>query len=254
MGHSKGTVKGKFCAKRTEKCRDGQEYRKNCSPSPKKWQNEFFRQGRRKKPKFFEAHHLLCVASVTKCIAGGKGIKEIVKNTEWCVNRKKNMFAMPLWGHTIQHYCKIEERGLNILERVDKKSVGAPKFKNIPHHDYDHNSNDGYKDELEGKLDAIAKDLREMKDKAHEAKTKELQSRLNKLSGDCRTLLQRRGERKDGTNEAWKKGKNGKDAEWYEPFSMAATGNVSERAFPSADVGGTLADKIKALVKAFKGE
>src|SRR6185503_15953847 len=166
--------------------------------------------------KYFEAHHLLCVASVTKCIAGGKGIKEIVKNTKWCVNTKKNMFAMPLWGHTIQHYCRIEERGLNIPERVDKKGLSAPQFADIPHHDYDHNSRNGYKEELEGHLNKIAKDLRESKDK-HEEKIKELKSKLNTLSEDQRTLLQDRGKRgspKKGTDEAWKRGKNGSDAKW----------------------------------------
>src|SRR5437868_1274957 len=126
-GHSEGVqINDKFCALRTEKCKPcNNEYQKNCKdPNPATWGS--FVQGRKMRvDKVFEAHHLLCVASVTQFIAGKKEIAEIIQQTQWCINSEKNMLAMPLWGHTIKWYCDLTASGVLTNQDV------PPPFQNI---------------------------------------------------------------------------------------------------------------------------
>ena len=233
-GHTEGSVLNKFCAKRTKKCKDKQEYQKNCTPKPTGWKDDFFWQGSEYvdgtstvQKKIFEAHHLLCVAVVTECIVGGWRIKEIVANTVWCINKPKNMFAMPLWGHTIKHYCTIQSRIFFEADTPYYKGQGnAPKFKNIPMHDSEHGK---YIDEVKSELRKIAREVRESK-KKHENKVKELKKKLNNLSETFRTKLQTRGKRSGGTHKAWINAVNGKTKGWYKPFSMA--NSPRHRSFP----------------------
>lgn len=248
-GHSKGVVKAEFCAIRKSKC-DHAEYQKNCVPKPTGWDKPYFWQGKTDiKQKKFEAHHLLCVACVTQHIANGKGIVSIVKQTKWCINEKPNMFAMPLWGHTLKFYCRLEVRGLGIEART-KKRAKIPKFKNIPQHDYDHNSSKGYKSEIDYDLAQLASQIRRGKKKKHEARVKDIKAELKSLSRKHKASLRARGKRCGGTDKAWKKGKKKVTSNWYEPFSMAATGCIDKRVFPSS-AGGTIANKIRSLVTSY---
>ncbi len=250
-GHSKGVVKGEFCAIRKEKC-DHAEYQKNCVPKPTGWEKPYFWQGKTEiKQKKFESHHLLCVACVTQHIANGKGIKSIVKQTKWCINKKPNMFAMPLWGHTLKHYCKIEIGGRRGIDNRTDKKARAPKFSNIPQHDYDHNSRKGYKSEIDKDLIKLASQIKKGKNKKHEARIKDIQAKLKALSRKHKASLQTRGKRCGGTHEAWRQGKKKPMSNWYEPFSMAATGCIDERVFPTSADGGTIANKIRSLVSSF---
>lgn len=188
----------------------------------------------------------MCVACVTRLIAKKREIVPIVRQTKWCINAGKNMRAMPLWGHTIKHYCNLDS-GIKLLDRI-KTRVGAPKFKNIPQHDYDHNSVAGYKSEVDTELVKLADQIEEMK-ADHKAAIKSLRSRLNRLSDRFRSHLRERGKRCKGTHNAWVNGNLLQN--WYEPFSMADDGNVEPRAFPGTKGDTTMADKIRALVKAF---
>jgi hypothetical protein len=245
--HSKGVKKDKFCALRKDKCPCGNEYQEVCKPAS--WATEFFLQGRKMRvEKYYEAHHLLCVACVTQFIAKKREIAPIVRQTQWCINTKKNMHAMPLWGHTIKHYCTLAS-GINILDRI-RSRVRAPKFKNIPHHDYNHNSAGGYKSEVDTELKDVAKQIQKNKSK-HKAAVRSLRGRLNSLSSDFRSRLRKRGKRCGGTHAAWLKGKKDPTSDWYQPFSMADDGCVEPRTFPGAAGDTMLEDKIKALVKAF---
>lgn len=257
--HSEGVQKGKFCALRTgsdQKCEHpdgspGNQYRNNCKP--KGWSDDFFYQGSKKAvEKSYEAHHQLCVASVTQYLANKRKLLDIIKQTKWCINAKTNMYAMPLWGHTIQYYCDIETRGLSVDERF-KIRIKGPPFKNIPQHDYDHNSTGGYKDDVDKKIKELAEQIDKKKDK-HEEAVKDLKKKLNVLSKYFRDELNRRGSKRcDGTHEAWRNARKDEAPNWYEPFSMADDGKETPRAFPlcATSTDEWVANKIKSLVKAF---
>jgi len=183
---------------------------------------------------------------VTKIIAKKRAIAPIVKQTQWCINAKRNMLAMPLWGHTVRHYCTLEA-GIKFSDRIRKRK-GAPKFQNIPQHDYDHNSQGGYKSEVDTELDNLAQQIEGQKAN-HKAAVKSLRGELNTLSTDFRSSLRGKGRRSGGTHQAWLAGKNHTLATWYEPFSMSK--KPEPRAFPGVPGDTKLEDKIKALVKAF---
>jgi hypothetical protein len=245
--HSEGIQQKAFCALRTDKCKPcGNAYQDNCTPSPAAWEGYYFLQGTKMEvQKKFEAHHLLCIASVTAFVAKKKEIIDVVRQTEWCINATTNMFAMPLWGHTLSWYCDLESGDL--LSRVK-----APPFVNIPQHDYDHNSEKGYKSETDKKMEELANQIEEKAEESHEAAVKALKKQLDTWSEKFRTTLQSRGSsRSGGTHKAWKKGFKQPDSDWYLPFSMADDGNAEKRTFPLADDEGKVAKKIARLVAAY---
>ena len=54
-----------------------------------------------------EAHHILCVAQVNKCVVGKTiEVQKVLDESKWCINSTKNMVALPLWGTTVMYYCK----------------------------------------------------------------------------------------------------------------------------------------------------
>ena len=265
MGHSEGDQKGKFCYLRAPKCnmvaphQHSNEYQKNCTPAPTGWAAYEFVQGTKKEDrKHFEAHHIVCVAAVSEYIASVSSIEDIVKNTAWCVNSADNMFAMPLWGHTLTWYCdNFEDVDGSNLEQLRQAGdlfsfSRAPRFKNIPQHDYDHNSAKGYKKEVDAKLKALAEQVEEAAEESHEAATKQLKTELDNLSKLYKAELTRRGAtRSGGTHAAWKLGMKQPDSAWYEPFSMAQDGCAEPRTFPAAGVSsGKVLAKLRSLVAA----
>lgn len=223
--HKRGVSKGLFhgIPETGNGCEYGNDYIKICKPS---WGGfTFMRLVRRKLlPVFvfgkkYEAHHILCVAPVAKEIAGKDAIDGIIRKTKWCINNKKNMIGMPLWGHTVRWYCS-DTLG-------DDENVGSPPFANIPQHDWDHNCKLGYTSEVQAKLATVAKRI---EDAGHDVKEEDIKAALDKLSVDFKGLLDKRGIRRGGTHIAWESG--GTDKEWYEPFSMASTGALTKKNYP----------------------
>src|SRR5262245_53019212 len=107
----------KFCAVKGQPCTHngapGNDYRKVCKPA---WSNLTYAQKYVDKdtgvndprPRSYEAHHILCLAQVKKVIvkeSEKNDFTDIVDSTEWCINDKRNMIALPMWGHTIMWYC-----------------------------------------------------------------------------------------------------------------------------------------------------
>jgi hypothetical protein len=240
--HRSPDGKKAFCALRTDKCDPcGNKYR-DCDPG---WEEYSFVQGRKKKSeKEFEAHHLLCVACVTDFIGKDAKIIDIVKQTQWCINAEKNMLAMPLWGNTICHYCDVEDDG----RFQEEDDVARPPFKNIPQHDYDHNSERGYTSEINAEMAKLAREIAKIAKKNHEAAVKELKDTLNTLSDDFRSELKRRGKRSQGTHKAWFAGMDDPTGNWYKPFSMADDGKEEKRTFPIADDGEKMSKKLAKVV------
>lgn len=239
MAHKRGKPKGDFCSLAPEtNCPDcpvkekkngkTMNYAAICEP---KWSGFTFLQRKvvagKQKPfdRSYEAHHILCVASVLECIQGKHGIQAAVRETEWCINQKVNMYAMPLWGHTVKWYCNIGP-----IRQTLKADEVAPLFANIPQHDQSHNA---YQEEVETALKTVAA---KVKDLAHDLQSESLAKKLNRLSEDFRQELETRGNRAQGTHKSWERArKDPTDGTWCHPFSMAPDSAISQIPFPTFD-------------------
>lgn len=212
--------RNRFCCVRGTpcKCESPNNYRTNCKPS---WSGP----GGAELP--YAAHHVLCVASVKSCIAKKRGLAPIVKETRWCVNRKPNMVALPLWGDTVKWYYK--------------NRTTSPPFRNLPQHDWDHNGSDSYREEVEASLDGLADNVADAKDKHDDARVKQLSGGLNSRSQQFKARLKARGRRCGGTHKQFKD--EGKNARWHEPFSMA--GSATSKGYPAQDWRQAVIDKVR---------
>lgn len=244
-GHNRAKFKRDFCAVAAQPscgCSIDADYIAVCKPSWADYSYVVDVAGKNKYDKVFEAHHILCAASVGTMIvdASGKGVSTIVGDTEWCINTKKNMLAMPLWGHTVQWYCNVGALTLRSANR------GAPPFKNLPQHDWDHTGNGGYQDEVDTELKKIVKDLKKA---GHDATTFDLAGELDDLSQHFKDELKDRGNRGSpkGTHAGWNKGRDDPDSEWYAPFSMAAS--VTGKGYPKLNFTKEFTYKLKWLAE-----
>src|SRR2546429_1328820 len=251
--HERGDRKGKFCttpaAKICDDCPGSMNYIDVCEPN---WSAHTFERMVKAKAnpfvfdKKYEAHHILCVAPVTQELLGDKKIRGAVEQTKWCINKELNMLAMPLWGHTVKWYCSIDQGGGDI--DVD---VGAPPFKNIPQHDFDHNCKQGYTWEVE---EEMKKRVQEIKDSEHKLKGDSLAGALDDCANDFADKLKKRGKRKGGTHKAWKLAQQEPpDPNWCHPFSMASDSKVSSVGFPARNFQGKVDQWINRIAQAIAG-
>lgn len=255
--HERGDKKGQFCSIPAKpKCGDcphPKDYIEVCKPTG--WFDHTFKRFVNAKDPFtfekkFEAHHLVCVAPVTQILLSNDAINSVIEQTKWCINNKDNMIAMPLWGHTVKWYCEVEETiSVDEVSEVISDTMKAPKFKNIPQHDYDHNCKEGYTWEVEVEVEKLAD---QVKEQGHKLKGQALEGKLNKLSSDFKSrLLDVRGIRKGGTHAAWKLAqKEPPDPDWCHPFSMASDSKVSSKGFPVRVFNGQVAKWVNRIAKA----
>lgn len=228
-GHSEGITVKKFCAQRKESCSlHGEKYRK--VNSPRKWRGDF------------RAHHVLCVASVTQYLAKDMDVRKVVRETDWCINRKPNMLAMPpSFGFFKKEYAKWLRAG----------NKTPPEFDKIPLHSYGHIGEEGYKYEIDTQIVSLAAKVANA-NKQHENKAaKELAEDLEGLSEHFKEELLRRGEREGGTHAQWHAAfqKGVASQKWYMPFSMADDDSVVEKTFP-VRVTKAAVDRVRQLVGA----
>ncbi len=223
------------------------DYKAECKPE-KPWMASFDFQWNNKRngprQQSYAPHHIVCVASVGELVilATDKKVQGVVNATSWCANTKRNMVAMPLWGHTVQWYCGIDEDKLNSPEPT------APSFENIPQHDWDHTGTGCYIKELNEEIVGIVDD---MKKAGHEAVEGDLAGRLNDMSDDYRGRLEQRGMRGSpkGTHEGWKRGMANPKSDWYLPFSMAIKSAAGRKGFPKLTFTTIVRKKIKWLAE-----
>lgn len=253
--HDRGERKGQFCANPAETpcddCSESKNYIEVCKP--RSWFTHTFERRVRTATAYtfdkkYEAHHIACVAPVNEVLYGDKDLIGAVEQTKWCINKKSNMMAMPLWGHTVKWYCAITEDG----GEIDDDRT-APKFKNIPQHDYDHNCKEGYTWEVEQAMKELAA---EIENADHDLKGPDLAKALDNISKDFKSkLLDERGMRLDGTHAAWQLGqKEPPDPKWCHPFSMASDEKVSSKGFPVRNFDGAVAKWIKRISEAIAGD
>ncbi|ACB36328.1 hypothetical protein Lcho_4076 [Leptothrix cholodnii SP-6] len=246
-GHNRAKFKDDFCAVAAQPscgCSINADYVAVCRPN---WPDHAFvrkiKGNPNPPPKSFEAHHILCAASVGVMIvdAGGKGVGKLVGDTEWCINTRKNMIAMPLWGHTVKWYCNIPAVTLGAANRK------APPFKNLPQHDWDHTGNGGYQEEVDADLRDVVKDLKKA---GHDTSTFDLAGELDALSSKFKSALKARGKRSGGTHAGWQAGRAAPNSQWYAPFSMAAS--VTAKGYPKLNFTQETMNKLKWLAKQLK--
>lgn len=249
--HNRAKFKNDFCAVAAMPscgCSIGagaKSYVDVCKPS---WATYSFVRnvkGVGKHDKVFEAHHILCSASVGKLIidASEKGVSSLVADTEWCINTEKNMLAMPLWGHTVQWYCNV------IGQTLGSTTLGAPPFVNIPQHDWDHTGTGGYQSEVDDELRKIVKDIVAV---GHDTSNVDLANALDSLSLYFKKELGIRGATRGsppGTHEGWSNGRKAPDAQWYLPFSMASTDSVTGKGYPKLNFTAEFSYKLKWLAE-----
>jgi A nuclease family of the HNH/ENDO VII superfamily with conserved AHH len=256
--HVRGEFYNKFCAQAAiPKCGDcyhNEDYREACKPNPA-WETHkrlvrYTEKPWETKPYGHEAHHILCVASINKKIGNRTHIRRVVEATEWCINGAVNMIAMPLWGHTIQHYCDLDTG--KFYEALGPggyfATVLEPPFKNIPMHNFGH---PGYQEEVETTLTQIANKIAKSQE-AHTTKVEKIKAALDQASGDFKGKLIARGMRKDGTHMGWHIGLNNRSSSsgWYEPFSMEESPRPIT--FPArGSMAGEMGAKLDKLVEAF---
>lgn len=216
--HTKGVVRNLFCAQRKKPCRDDNNYRTVCA---KPWQ--------------YQAHHVLCVASVTQFIGKKTKIQPIVKQTKWCINNGDNLLAMPMWG-TINTYYNAAIR-LGALEKA------GPPFQNIPVHSYDHAK---YQKALNIDLANLADQIADIAEK-HEDPSGTLAGALEGMRAEYKDdKLLTHGTRARGTHREWLEGLAGRPSgNWYLPFSMAD--DPEPRTFPARRSGAM--EKVAKLMK-----
>jgi hypothetical protein len=216
-GHKQTSERVEFC--RVPDCKQT-EYRDVC---PVDW-----------KPN--EAHHLLCVAQVNKIIAPKKKeVKQVIDESQWCINSEVNMIALPLWGTTVMHYCNefaditrgsVKALLKGIAGDLLSSETAEPPFVNLPQHNYSHSGKtiaSSWNKEIEAMLNRwIANVQADIKD--HEITGNDIHDKLNSMARDMRKKLKARGRRrgsttgKIGTHQAWLKPD---PTCWYKPFSMA---------------------------------
>jgi len=265
--HGKGAKVKKFCALRKDTCPCGNKYKDVLKASgttftfPQQKMNRVKNAAGAyikdalgkfvKEPKTSEmsqeAHHIVCVASATQLLAKNEEIRPVVKESVYCINKSVNMIALPRFAHTVHWYTTSRRRGTIKWVNGRATFTDAPPFKNLPNHNYDH---DKYIDELEIDLNTLKGQVEEA---GHNYDPAELANKLVGYSGSYRTKLKTRGIRRGGTHECWMAGMHGEDPHWYEPFSMASDGDVTEKAFPGRTFDEEVERKLEKLRSAIAG-
>lgn len=166
------------------------KYRDNCQPQLP-WKN-------------WEAHHILSVSCINGYGHYQSEIKEYIRRcyreTEWCINQRPNLVGLPK---------------LSIYQRYP-----ASRGLNLPCHDWDHNSGQGYCFEVKVDLDSIIWSKLDKGKKTHSAKGESILKDIEYLETEWRKELHRRGTRRGGTAKCWDNRKSDKD--WFQPFSMGS--------------------------------
>jgi hypothetical protein len=256
--HSRNKFVNEFCANAADpKCNCKNNYKEICKP---RWEEEagtdhaFFQKGQKGSwvRIAYEAHHILCAASVGGLLvtADGKGKFDFVATTVWCLNTEDNMIALPKWGHTVKWYCDLKAKTPKSGNDLPKE----PPFANLPQHDWDHTGKQAYQSEIDKALGKIVKDLTAAN---HQAAPQDLANALTTLSKKYKAILKQRGARPvsaggkagSGTHDGWMSGRDFPQSDWYLPFSMASKSCVSGKGYPRLDFNAEFKNKLKFLLR-----
>lgn len=158
---------------------------------------------------YSQAHHIICVSSVGKRRDDyprtppelADYLEACLWVTPWNINDGKNLIGLP-------------------LNRQYQDSDGDQP-ENLPSHQVDHNTRDGYTNEVSQYLKENVWRSLTAKKEVHDVDVAKLKKELEDSSDEFRQRLSDRGARKGGTRHCWQ---NRFEADyktrWYYPFSM----------------------------------
>ena len=237
--------KKRFCQIRGTPCKCGNHYQNICKPKGKNWSIEFEVGEAGTETQSWEAHHILsvsCVAIMPKSAKAQAAVRRVQKVTNWCINNKGNMIAMPKFGQTIMYYTNVKG------DYYYKVGFKSPDFQDIPQHDFEHDTKGGYCTELKKDILNLWNEVAKA-EKKHLRSKNGVKSQLEELSRKWKKKLNERGKRQDGTHASWKMGSDDPDSKWYLPFSMASAAHAQTRYFNWTD---KINDKMIQIRKALR--
>jgi hypothetical protein len=181
-------------------------YQKTCKDAGNGWNSETTRRS--------EVHHILCEHSLARWKDQFKGdtakttyIDNCLWITDWDINKKDNLIGLP--------------RNRQFREVYGNLSESAWQPVNLPSHQVDHNTADGYTTEVGKWLKAQIWDKLEEAKGDHKADAETIKKQLEDGSSHFLDLLRKRGAREGGTKMGWKlRFDKGYEKKWYQPFSM----------------------------------
>jgi len=163
----------------------------------------------------WQSHHIVCVSSLGSRIAKDAPTKRKLEKslyiTDWNINKAPNMIGLPQRCQFRLSYGEAE---------AGVTSWRAVTPKNRPSHNNDHNTTDGYTDEVTKHLQANIWDKFDADKGDHKADAVWLKDQLEAASKHFEDLLMERGKRDPGTVKAWKE-RFDRQPGWEDPFSMA---------------------------------
>lgn len=185
-------------------------YRPNCPP----YDGRKFTSGTR--PWSNEIHHILCEHAITDFDDAMEPeklayIKDCLCDADWDINDGNNLIGLP-------------------EKTVYKNSDGKTPV-NLPCHQIDHNTGDGYTNEVLAWLHSNIWESLTITKSDHQMTPTTVKGLLDETVEHFKGELTRRGKRSTGTAKAYQKryDDDGWEKKWYLPFSMANDGHVRER-------------------------
>lgn len=168
----------------------------------------------------WQSHHIVCVSAVAVRKAKDDPTTLLMEKslyiTEWNINKSPNMIGLPMYRKYTSIYGGIDKAKTKAARDAAFAAVSPQK---LPAHDIDHNTDDGYTDEVTKYLDTNIWKKFQSTAKDHKKDAEWLAKRLTSASETFQGRLLKRGTRKKGTVAAWQNRLN--DDDWAEPFSMA---------------------------------
>ncbi|RYZ43202.1 MAG: hypothetical protein EOO71_04550 [Myxococcaceae bacterium] len=202
--------------KREIKIEPSEVYRKNCSRG-------FKREG------YSQVHHIVCMTSMGKRRGDypktpptlADYLEACLWITKWDIHASGNLIGLP--------------RNRQYQDSDGKIPV------NLPSHDRDHTSKDGYVSEVSQYFQENVWCSLTAKKEVHDVDAAKLKQELEAASDEFHSRLLRRGARQGGTQACWgQRFDAARKRTWYHPFSMAKN--------PSHRSAGISPDDVKNLL------
>lgn len=149
-----------------------------------------------------EIHHILCEHAITDFSVPADKFEYIgacLCVAKWDINKKSNLIGLPMKQAYIDAHGK------------------APT--NLPCHDVDHNTKDGYTNEVKQWIHKKIWNTLVANQKTHKIEAKSIVKQLNGVIRHFKQELGDRGRRNGGTVASWQRRFD--DDKWCHPFSMA---------------------------------